>query len=53
MGTQLADVTMAKHCITARAEIISLQEEFDRLIQKSGLHTPHIDLLKKNLTGAE
>ena len=53
MRTQLAELTMAKHCIAARAEMVALQEEFDRLIQKSGLKTPHIDLLRKNLTGAE
>jgi 2-dehydropantoate 2-reductase len=52
MKTQLAEITMAKHCIAARAEMASLQEEFNRLIQKSGLHTPHIDMLRKNLTGS-
>ena len=52
MGTQLAELTMAKHCIVARAEMVALQEEFDRLVQKSGLKTPHIDLLRKNLFGA-
>lgn len=53
MGTQLAELTMAKHCIAARAEMVALQAEFDWLIQKSGLQTPHIDLLRKNLTRAE
>jgi 2-dehydropantoate 2-reductase len=52
MGTQLAELTMAKHCIAARAEMVALQEEFNRLIQKSGLNTRHIDLLRQNLTEA-
>lgn len=49
MGTQLAEITMAKHCIAARMEMVDLQEEFDQLIRKSGLETPYIDLLRKNL----
>jgi len=49
MGTRLAEITMAKHCIAARPEMISLQEEFDRLIEKSGLKTPHINFLRHNL----
>lgn len=49
MGTQLAEITIAKHCISAKPEMISLQWEFDRLIEKSELKTPHIDLLKNNL----
>ncbi len=53
MGTQLAELTMAKHCIAARSEMVALQAEFDRLIQKSGLKTPHIDRLRKNLTKAQ
>jgi 2-dehydropantoate 2-reductase len=53
MSTQLAELTMAKHCIAARAEMVALQEEFDRLIQKSGQKTPHIDLLRENLTKAQ
>lgn len=50
MGARLAEVTMAKHCIAAKAEMVSLQAEFDRLIQRSGLKTPHIDSLRQNLT---
>lgn len=50
MGTQLACITMAKHCVAARAEMICLQAEFDVLINKSGLHTPNIDKLKQNLS---
>lgn len=50
MGTPLAELTMAKHCITAKKEMICLQEEFDRLIEKSGIQTPHIDSLRRNLT---
>lgn len=53
MKTQLAEITMVKHCAVARGEMASLQEEFDRLIQKSGLRTPHIDSLRKNLSAAE
>lgn len=49
MGTRLAEITMAKHCIAARPEMISLQEEFDRLIEKSGMKTPNIDQLRQNL----
>ncbi len=51
MGTQLAEITMAKHCAAAKSEMISLQEDFDRLIYKSGMKTPHIDLLRHNLIG--
>lgn len=50
MATQLAEVTMAKHCIVARNEMIYLQAEFDSLVEKSGLKTPHIDVLRDNLT---
>lgn len=50
MATQLAEVIIAKHCITAKAEMICLQAEFDILIDKSGLKTPHIDVLRDNLT---
>ena len=50
MGTPLAELTLAKHCVSARAEMVLLQNEFDCLIRKSGLATPHIDLLRKNLT---
>jgi 2-dehydropantoate 2-reductase len=49
MSTPLADLTMAKHCVVAHEEMLSLQIEFDLLIQKSGLSTPHIDQLRINL----
>jgi 2-dehydropantoate 2-reductase len=49
MGTQLAEITMAKHCSAAKTEMVSLQEEFDQLIDKSGMKTPYIDLLRQNL----
>lgn len=49
MNTPLADLTMAKHCAVAHAEMLALQSEFDLLILKSGLPTPNIDLLRKNL----
>lgn len=53
METQLAEITMAKHCVVAKAEMFSLQEEFDILINESGMKTPHIDRLKQNLTGTK
>lgn len=31
MGTKLAEITMAKHCIAAKPELLSLQAEFDSL----------------------
>ncbi|OQA48654.1 MAG: 2-dehydropantoate 2-reductase [Firmicutes bacterium ADurb.Bin300] len=43
MGTKLAEITMAKHCIVARPEMLSLQAEFDGLIAKSGIQTPAIN----------
>lgn len=49
MKTQLAETTMAKHCIVAKTEMICLQKEFDVLINKSGLKTPNIDKLRDNL----
>lgn len=49
MPTRLVEITMAKHCIAAREEMLLLQEEFDRLIEKSGVKTPHINNLRKNL----
>ncbi|BCN30902.1 ketopantoate reductase family protein [Anaeromicropila herbilytica] len=49
MRTTLAETTMAKHCIAARSEMIFLQQEFDTLIEKSGIKTPVIDRLKRNL----
>lgn len=49
MKTTLAETTMAKHCVVAKSEMILLQQEFDELIVKSGIDTPAIDKLKKNL----
>lgn len=49
MRTTLAETTMAKHCASAKPEMIFLQQEFDELIIKSGIETPAIDKLKKNL----
>jgi 2-dehydropantoate 2-reductase len=49
MRTTLAEMAMAKHCIVAKSEMILLQQEFDELIVKSGIDTPAIDNLKKNL----
>ena len=49
MGTQLAEVTMAKHTSVAREEMIYLQNEFDELIKKSMINTPNIDKLRINL----
>lgn len=49
MRTKLAETTMAKHSAVARPEMVLLQQEFDTLIQKSGMATPAIDKLKKNL----
>lgn len=46
MGTQLAEVTMAKHCRNAKPEMIYLQGEFDGLIKRSGVKTPAIDKLR-------
>lgn len=49
MRTTLAETTMAKHCIAAKSEMKLLQQEFDELIIKSGIDTPAINKLKKNL----
>jgi 2-dehydropantoate 2-reductase len=49
LRTPLAETTMAKHCVTAKAEMIQLQQEFDELIAKSGIATPAINKLKQNL----
>ena len=49
MRTTLAETTMAKHCVVSKSEMILLQQEFDELIVKSGIDTPAIDDLKKNL----
>jgi 2-dehydropantoate 2-reductase len=53
MGTKLAEITMAKHCITARPEMLCLQSEFDTLIAESNMQTPSIDKLRKYLLSAE
>jgi 2-dehydropantoate 2-reductase len=49
MKTTLAETTMAKHCTVAKSEMIFLQQEFDVLINKCGIETPVINLLKLNL----
>lgn len=49
MKTTLAEITMAKHCIVAKNEMIFLQHEFDELIIKSYVETPAINKLKENL----
>lgn len=53
MRTTLAETTMAKHCIAARPEMLLLQSEFDKLILKSGMRTPTIEKLRKNLYAAK
>lgn len=49
MSTQLAEITMAKHCAAAKAEMCCLQSEFDALIAKSGISTPAIEELRRYL----
>lgn len=49
MRTQLAETTMAKHCVVAKSEMIVLQHDFDNLIEKSKVDTPKIRKLKVNL----
>jgi 2-dehydropantoate 2-reductase len=49
MKTRLAEITMAKHCIAAKQEMLFLQKEFDALIEKSGVSTPNINRLRQNL----
>lgn len=49
MGTKLAEIAMAKHCIAARPELKCLQSEFDALISQSGMKTPAIDMLKAQI----
>ncbi|MDW7671773.1 MAG: 2-dehydropantoate 2-reductase N-terminal domain-containing protein [Bacillota bacterium] len=49
MGTKLAEVTFARHCVAAKPEMICLQAEFDELIARSTVATPAIDALRKNL----
>lgn len=53
MRTTLAETTMAKHCVVAKSEMIFLQSEFDKLILRSGVKTPTIEKLKKNLNAIE
>lgn len=50
MGTRLAELLLVRHCVSAKAEMIALQCEFDRLVQKSGCRTPNINRLRENLT---
>jgi 2-dehydropantoate 2-reductase len=50
MGTKLAETAMAKHTAVAKSEMLCLQNEFDILIQKSGIETPSINSLRKYLT---
>lgn len=49
MRTTLAETTMAKHCAVAKSEMVLLQQAFDVLIEKSGIDTPAINELRKNL----
>ncbi len=49
MGTKFAEIAMAKHTLAAKSEMICLQNEFDVLIKKSGVRTPSIDKLRRNL----
>lgn len=49
LRTKLAETTMAKHCLTAKSEMLYLQNEFDILIKSSGIKTPAIDKLRNNL----
>lgn len=52
MRTRLAEFAMAKHCIVAKQEMVSLQKEFDVLIAQSGGRTPNVDRLRHNLDSA-
>lgn len=49
MKTRLAEITMVRHCVAAKQEMIFLQKEFDALIEKSGVSTPSINRLRQNL----
>lgn len=49
MKTKLAEITMSKHCIAAKSEMVYLQNEFDELINKSKIETPNINALRKKL----
>ncbi len=53
MQTKLAEITMAKHCMAALPEMQCLQQEFDILVERSGLSAPNIDKLKENLQVTE
>jgi len=50
LRTKLAEITMAKHCLAAKTEMVFLQKEFDELIVKNKMATPNIDSLRINLT---
>lgn len=50
MNTKLAEVGMAEHSMAAKDENIELQNEFDKLIKKSGVKTPVLDKLRKNIS---
>lgn len=47
--TKLAEITMSKHCIAAKSEMVYLQNEFDELINRSKIETPNINALRKKL----
>lgn len=49
LRTTMAETTMAKHCVVAKSEMIALQQEFDKLIIKSGIPTPIMNKLRENL----
>ncbi|MDD3842620.1 MAG: 2-dehydropantoate 2-reductase N-terminal domain-containing protein [Candidatus Izemoplasmatales bacterium] len=49
MNTKLSEITMAKHCLAAKPEMIYLQKEFDELILESKMSTPNIDALRQKL----
>jgi 2-dehydropantoate 2-reductase len=49
LRTRLAEFAMARHCIAAKQEMVCLQKEFDALIEQSGVSTPNIERLRKNL----
>ena len=51
MGTRLAEITMAKHCIAAKAELACLQAEVDALVAQSGIATPAMDKLREKGAG--
>ncbi len=49
MGTKLAETALAKHCKSAKTEMLCLQAEFDLLIAQSRVKTPAIDRLREYL----